>query len=126
MESDPIEDVGEKGRIGGGVEGMDFKVGSKGEPDGEVGKRVSLIGKVNARGVGEMMATVGGSGASVATSRTARGGRDGDEGGCGARGNCGGCGGRGGGGARRKCAAADWTRTVGRRDLLRAEASRVR
>ena len=64
-ESDPIEDVGEKGRKGGGVEGMDFKVGSKGELDGEVGKRVSLIGKVKARGVGERMATVGVSGSSV-------------------------------------------------------------
>lgn len=49
---------------------MDFKVGSKGELDGEDGKRVSVIGKVNARGVGEMMDTVGGGGgASVETSR---------------------------------------------------------
>lgn len=130
-ESDPIEDSGEKDRKGsGGVEGMDFRIGSKGELDGEVGKRVSLIGKVNARGVGEMMATVGGSGASVDTSRAARGGRDGAGSGCGsARGDCGTCGGGGeigGGEARRKCAAADWTRTVERRDLLRAEASRVR
>ena len=93
-ESDPIEDVGERGRMGGGVEGMDFKVGSKGELDGEVGKRVSVIGKVNARGVGEMMETVGGGGASVDTSRAARGRADGaddadeseDEGECGARG----------------------------------------
>ena len=70
-ESDPIEEVGERGRMGGGVEGMDFRVGSKGELDGECGKRVSLIGKVNARGVGEIIATVGGGGcgASVATSR---------------------------------------------------------
>ena len=68
-ESDPIEDVGERGRMGGGVEGMDFKVGSKGELDGEVGKRVSLIGKVKARGVGEMMDMVGGGGTSVETSR---------------------------------------------------------
>ena len=71
-ESEPIEDVGEKGRRGGGVEGMDFKVGSKGELDGEFGKRVSWIGKVKARGVGEMMETVGGGGASVDTSRAAR------------------------------------------------------
>ena len=67
-ESDPIENVGEKGRGGGGVEGMDFKVGSKGEADGEEGKRVSVIGKVKARGVGEKMATVGVSGSSVVTS----------------------------------------------------------
>lgn len=69
-ESDPIEDDGEKGRKGGGVEGIDFKVGSKGELDGELGKRVSVIGKVNARGVGEMMDTVGGGGTSVETSRS--------------------------------------------------------
>ena len=64
-ESDPIEDDGEKGRKGGGVEGIDFKVGSKGELDGELGKRVSVIGKVNARGVGEMMDTGGGGGTSA-------------------------------------------------------------
>ncbi len=107
-ESDPIDDVGEKGRRGGGVEGMDFKVGSKGELDGEVGKRVSLIGKVKARGVGEMMDTIGGGGASVDTSRAARGksesGRE----------------------ARGECAAADGRAGMSREDLLRAEASRVR
>ena len=105
VESDPIEDVGEKGRIGGGVEGMDFKVGSKGEPDGEVGKRVSLIGKVNARGVGEMMETAGGGGASVDTSRAAR---DAEM------------------GARGEYTAAGCARRRAREDLLRAEASRVR
>ena len=108
-ESDPIEDVGEKGRMGGGVEGMDFKVGSKGELDGELGKRVSLIGKVNARGVGEMMETVGGGGASVDTSR-AVGARDG-----------------GANGARGKYGAAGSARVrEDGEDLLRAEASRVR
>ena len=128
-ESDPIEDVGEKGRRGGGVEGMDFKVGSKGELDGELGKRVSLIGKVNARGVGEMMDTVGGSGASVETSRAARGRtRGGGGGGCGKRAICVGCGGGEGSraGARGECAAWDRGTEGGRRDLLRAEASRVR
>ena len=45
-------------------------MGSKGELDGELGKRVSVIGKVNARGVGEMMDTVGGGGTSVETSRS--------------------------------------------------------
>ncbi len=108
-ESDPIEDDGEKGRKGGGVEGIDFKVGSKGELDGEWGKRVSVIGKVNARGVGEMMDTVGGGGTSVETSRSA-GARDAAE--KGAR-----CEQDVGGGAR--------GREDGE-DLLRAEASRVR
>ena len=118
-ESEPIEDVGEKGRRGGGVEGMDFKVGSKGELDGEFGKRVSLIGKVNARGVGEMMETMGGSGASVDTSRAAwrrgRAGGGAKRRGAGSARCCVGTvrGGAGGGGG-------------GRRDLLRAEASRVR
>ena len=109
-ESDPIEDSGEKDRKGsGGVEGMDFKVGSKGELDGELGKRVSLIGKVNARGVGEMMETVGGGGASVDTSR-AIGARDG-----------------GANGARGEYGAAGSARVrEDGEDLLRAEASRVR
>ena len=84
---------------------MDFKVGSKGELDGEVGKRVSLIGKVKARGVGEMMDTVGGGGASVDTSRAARGAD--------AR-------------ARGEYGAAGAGAGMEREDLLRAEASRVR
>ena len=70
--SEPMEEVGEKGRGRGGGVHTDFRSGSKGELDGEVGKRVSLIGKVKARGVGEMMDTVGGGGASVDTSRAAR------------------------------------------------------
>ena len=126
-ESDPIEDVGEKGRKGGGVEGMDFKVGSKGELDGEIGKRVSWIGKVNARGVGEMMETVGGSGASVDTSRAARGRRRDDGGGGGGSGS-GNREGTANGGAkgRCECAAGDEAGREEQRDLLRAEASRVR
>ena len=108
-ESDPIEDVGERGRMGGGVEGMDFKVGSKGEPDGEVGKRVSLIGKVNAHGIGQMMKTVGGGGVSADTSR-AIGERNG-----------------GTNGAQDASGAASSVRAhEDGEDLLRAEASRVR
>ena len=108
-ESDPIEDDGEKGRKGGGVEGMDFNVGSKGELDGELGKRVSVIGKVNARGVGEMMATVGGGGTSVETSRSA-GARDAAE--TNARGE--------------HDVAGSARGREEREDLLRAETSRVR
>lgn len=67
--SDPMDDVGESVRAGGGV--ADFKSGSKGELDGEA-KGASLIGKVNARGVGEMIATVGGGGTSVETSSAVR------------------------------------------------------
>ena len=63
--------MGEKGRGRGGGVHTDFRSGSKGELDGELGKRVSVIGKVNARGVGEMMDTVGGGGTSVETSRSA-------------------------------------------------------
>ncbi len=107
-ESEPMDDVGENDRKGGGVEGIDFKVGSKGELDGEFGKRVSWIGKVKARGVGEMMDTVGGGGASVDTSRAAR--RR-----AGARGRFVELG-----------AAGSANGEENRGDLLRAEASRVR
>ena len=48
---------------------MNFKVGSKGKLDGELRKRVPLIGKVNAHGVGQMMKMVGGGGVSADTSR---------------------------------------------------------
>ena len=108
-ESDPIEDVGEKGRRGGGVEGMDFQVSWKGGLDSELGKQVSLIGKENARGVGEIMETVEGGGASVDTSR-AIGARNG-----------------GANGARGEYGAAGSARVrEDGEDLLRAEASRVR
>ena len=85
---------------------MDFQVSSKRGLDGESEKRVSLIGKVNARGVGEMMETVGGGGASVDTSR-AIGARDG-----------------GANGARGEYGAAGSARVrEDGEDLLRAEAS---
>ena len=68
-----------------------------------------MIGKVKARGVGEMMDTVGGGGASVDTSR-AIGARDG-----------------GANGARGEYGAAGSARVrEDGEDLLRAEASRVR
>ena len=50
---------------------MDLRSGSKGELDGDA-KEGSFLGKVKARGVGEMMETVGGGGASGDTSRAAR------------------------------------------------------
>ena len=56
-ESNQIEDIGEKGRRGS-VGGMDFKVGSKGELYGELGKRASLIEKVSVQDVGEVMEKV--------------------------------------------------------------------
>lgn len=63
-------EVGERVRRGGGVLESGLRSGLKGEEEGE-GKGMSLReGKVKARGVGEMMATVGGSGVSVATSRS--------------------------------------------------------
>ena len=70
-------DVGDSVRMGGGVE-SGFRSGLNGEEDGD-GKGRSLIigGNVKARGVGEMIATVGHSGESVATSRSARGDRRG-------------------------------------------------
>ena len=85
---------------------MNFKVGSKGKLDGELRKRVPLIGKVNAHGVGQMMKTVGGGGVSADTSR-AIGERNG-----------------GANGARDASGAVSsvWAREDGE-DLLRAEAS---
>ena len=65
-----MEDVGEKVRNGGGVQLSRFRSGSKGEQDGVEKGASLLIGKVKARGVGEMIATVGGTGASVVTSRS--------------------------------------------------------
>lgn len=65
-----MDEVGENVRSGGGVQVSRFKSGSKGELDGEAKGASLLIGKVKARGVGEMIATVGGSGASVVTSRS--------------------------------------------------------
>ena len=46
VESELIEEVGERARIGGRVEGMDFEVVLKGKPDDEFKTRVPLEGKV--------------------------------------------------------------------------------
>lgn len=57
------------------VKASERRSGSNGEEDGEekgLSLRLCVIGKVKARGVGEMMARVGGCGASVVTS-SARG-----------------------------------------------------
>lgn len=70
-EWDPIEDGGERGSKGGGVKGMDFKVASKGELDGEFGKRVSMVEiLVNACGAVETMDTVGRGELSIKTQRS--------------------------------------------------------
>lgn len=69
--SELIEVVGESARRSGGVDAMDLRSGSKGEPDGEAKGASLMEGKVKARGVGERMATVGvvGSSVMVVTSR---------------------------------------------------------
>ena len=71
--ADSIDKVGEWVRMSVGgvvhVKASGRKSGSKGEPDGEEkGLSVLLIGKVKARGVGDMMDSVGGCGPSVITS----------------------------------------------------------
>ena len=72
VSEEPIEEEGENARWGGGVE-SDLGSGSKGVVDGEM-ERTSLaivLGKVNARGVGETMVRIGGGGVSVVTSSSA-------------------------------------------------------
>ena len=77
--SEPMEDVGERARWGGGVEAMDLRSGSKGELDGEA-KGGACLGKVKAGGVGERMATVGVSGSSVVVITSSAAGSNGDNG----------------------------------------------
>lgn len=69
--SEPIDEEGENGRTGGGV-AAGFCSGSKGEQDGETLWKSCRMGKVNARGVGETISTVGMKVTSVVTSRPIR------------------------------------------------------
>lgn len=65
-----IQESGDRVRIHE-IKLSERRSGSNGEEDGEekgLSLRLCVIGKVKARGVGEMMARVGGCGASVVTS----------------------------------------------------------